>query len=51
MMVETAAVVVKGGGGGVLDIFTDDFTVTFTFQQVGWGSYVTNFGPLAGDVT
>jgi hypothetical protein len=24
----------------VLDIFTDDFTVTFTFQPLGWGCYV-----------
>jgi hypothetical protein len=27
-----------------LHIFTIDFTVTFTLQQVGWGCYVTNFG-------
>jgi hypothetical protein len=36
---------------GVSHIFTIDFTVTFTFSHTGWGSYVTNFGLLAGDVT
>ena len=35
----------------VVDNFTDDFTVTFTLQPVGWGCYVTNFGLQGGDVT
>ena len=26
----------------VVDNFTDDFTVTFTLQPVGWGCYVTS---------
>ena len=36
---------------GVVNNFTDDFTVTFTSPHTGWGCYVTSPAKGAGFVT